>query len=391
MTSKPRVFDIRGQSLKLETEADVEPLLDGYDPKFIEEIYLGGNTIGVGASKAFAAFIDKTESLSIADLSNIFVGRLISEIPLALDHLCTSLLPKQTLTVIDLSDNAFGERSIAPLLPLLSHNRFQTLRLKNNGLGPAAGIRIANALRESAKLTKAEGKVSNLRTVICGQNRLENGSASAWAAAFEEHGTLEEVRMPQNGIRMAGIRELARGLKKNPNLRYLDLQDNTFTDDTDEGLSAVDAWADVLASLPALHTFNLSDCVLSHGGEIPSVLQKLASGSNPKLVDLRLQNNNLDASSVAVLADAISTHLFALKRLDLQDNDADEDDEVYDTLREALTARGGRLLVTEEDEEEEGEEEEEKEEEEKPATQTATAEEVLEKELGDLMGKVRLE
>ncbi|KIK16788.1 hypothetical protein PISMIDRAFT_15582, partial [Pisolithus microcarpus 441] len=91
------------------------------------------------------------------------------------------------------------------------------------------------------------------------------------------------------------------------------------------------------------------------------------------------------------LADAISTHLYALKRLDLQDNDADEDDEVYDTLREALTARGGRLLVTEEDEEEEGEEEEEKEEEEKPATQTAEAEEVLEKELGDLMGKVRLE
>ncbi|KAI6139392.1 hypothetical protein BKA82DRAFT_141344 [Pisolithus tinctorius] len=399
MSPNPRIFDIRGQSLKLETEADVEPLLKGYDPKYIEEIYLGGNTIGVDASKAFAAFIDKTESLRIADLSSIFIGRLISEIPLALTHLCTSLLPKQTLTLIDLSDNAFGERSIAPLLPLLTHNRFQTLRLKNNGLGPAAGIQIANALRESAKLTKAEGKVSNLRTVICGQNRLENGSASAWAAAFEEHGTLEEVRMPQNGIWMAGIRELARGLKKNPNLRYLDLQDNTFTDDTDEGLMAVDAWAETLASLPALGTLNLSDCVLSHDGEVPSVLQKLASGSNKRLVDLQLQNNNLDVSSVTVLADAISTHLSSLKRLDLQDNDADEDDEVYDTLREALTERGGRLLVTEEDEEEEraaieAAKEEEEEEEEKAAAAPTEVEVALEKEadeLANLMGKVHIQ
>lgn len=61
----PRVFDIRGRSLKLESAEDVSPLLEGHDPTIIEEIYLGGNTIGVDASKAFAAFIDKTQALRV--------------------------------------------------------------------------------------------------------------------------------------------------------------------------------------------------------------------------------------------------------------------------------------------------------------------------------------
>lgn len=62
------VFDIRGRSLKLESAEDVAPLLEGHDPAVIQEIYLGGNTIGVDASKAFAAFIDKTQALRVRDL-----------------------------------------------------------------------------------------------------------------------------------------------------------------------------------------------------------------------------------------------------------------------------------------------------------------------------------
>lgn len=61
----PRVFDIRGRSLKLDSAEDVSPLLEGHDPTIIEEIYLGGNTIGVDASKAFAAFIDKIQGLRV--------------------------------------------------------------------------------------------------------------------------------------------------------------------------------------------------------------------------------------------------------------------------------------------------------------------------------------
>lgn len=230
-------------------------------------------------------------TFQVADFADIFTGRLISEIPLALSAICDALKDTTSLVELNLSDNAFGGRSVDPIVPFLTHNRsFQVLKLNNNGLGPAGGVVLANALLESAKLSRAEGKKSNLRTVICGRNRLEDGSAAAWAEAFAAHGTLVNVRMPQNGIRMNGITALARGLAKCANLQYIDFQDNTFTEDG--AVTGLNAWTEALPSWFELQTLNLSDCVLSSEGEIPVLISALAEGSNPKLHTLQLQNNN---------------------------------------------------------------------------------------------------
>lgn len=295
--------------------------------------------------------------------------------------LCDALIDKSSLIEVNLSDNAFGGRSVDPIVPFLTQNRsFQILKLNNNGLGPAGGQVIANALLESAKLSKAEGKPSNLRTVICGRNRLEDGSALAWAEAFAAHGTLLEVRMPQNGIRMDGITALARGLVKCGNLQHIDLQDNTFTKEGE--LTGVEAWSNSLASWPDLHTLNLSDCVLSEEGEIPTLLTALAGGSNPKLHTLSLQNNNLETETFSLLASSISDGLKALKSLELQWNDIDEDDENLAKIGKSMKGRGGKLFVSDEDEEEEEEEEKE---EEKTPEHDSTAD-----ELADLLSKVEI-
>jgi len=286
------------------------------------------------------------------------------------------------------------------MVPFLTNNRsFQILRLNNNGLGPAGGVVIANALRESARLSKLEGKKSNLRVVICGRNRLENGSAEAWAEAFAEHGTLQEVRMVQNGIRMEGITHLARGLAKNPGIQHIDLQDNTFT--VDGELSGVEAWTESLASWPELHTLNLSDCVLSADGEVPSLIESLAKGSNPMLHTLQLQNNNLETASFEVLAGAISEGLRSLMALELQWNDVEEDDEHLENLSLSLKQRGGKLFASDEEDEEE---EEKKEQEEEEAEEVAKEKEEEEKkaiapekptrdiadELADLLSKAEI-
>ncbi|RUS14724.1 hypothetical protein BC938DRAFT_477259 [Jimgerdemannia flammicorona] len=112
---------------------------------------------------------------------------------------------------------------------MLLARSLQILRLNNNGLGVGGGTMIAKVLLANAEKAHADNRVSSLRTIICGRNRLEDGSSEALANAFAAHGTLVEVCMPQNGIRSDGIRHLTRGLFKNPNLRVLDLQDNTFT------------------------------------------------------------------------------------------------------------------------------------------------------------------
>ena len=303
---------------------------------------------------------------------------MISEIPQALSAICDALKDKTSLVEINLSDNAFGGRSVDPMVPFLTHNRsFQILRLNNNGLGPAGGQVIANALLASAKLSKAEGKKSNLKTVICGRNRLENGSASEWAEAFAEHGTLVEVRMVQNGIRMDGITSIAKGLAKCPDIEYIDLQDNTFT--VDGELTGVEAWAEALASWPKLHTLNLSDCVLSAEGEVPEIINALSLGSNPNLHTLQLQNNNLETRTFAVLAGAVSEGLQNLKTLELQWNDVEEDDENLENIALSLKQRGGKLFASDEEEEEEEIEEEEGKEEEEEGKE-AEAEEKAEEE-----------
>jgi Ran GTPase-activating protein 1 len=295
-------------------------------------------------------------SLQVADFADIFTGRLITEIPKALSALCDSLIDKEHLIEVNLSDNAFGGRSVDPIVPFLSRNpSFQILRLNNNGLGPEGGTVIADALRDNAAVRKAipAEKRSSLRIFVCGRNRLEDGSASAWAEAFAAHGTLVEVRMPQNGIRMAGSAALAEGLAKNPGLELLDLQDNTLSQPGDQ------AFANALPSWPGLHTLNFSDCVLSEGGEIPQVIEALAKGSNPQLRTLQLQNDNLEDGTVAVLAQAIGTHLKAVTRIEFQENDADEENAGIETLRENLLVRGGKFLFSDEEEEEEEEEEDE--------------------------------
>ncbi|KAH9948865.1 hypothetical protein B0H21DRAFT_805105 [Amylocystis lapponica] len=381
-----QIFTLDGKGLKLNTKTDIEPYLKDV-PTTIEEIHLGGNTIGVEAAQTLAEFLSKTTALKIADFADIFTGRLISEIPQALSALCDALIPKTTLVEINLSDNAFGGRSVDPMVPFLTQNRaVQVIKLNNNGLGPAGGATIANALLRSAELSKAAGTPSNLRTVICGRNRLEDGSAPAWAAAFAAHGGLVEVRMPQNGIRMAGAAALAHGLASCKGLAHLDMQDNTFGE---EGATAM---AQALRAWPGLRTLNLSDCVLAEEGAVSSVVEALAAGSNPKLEVLQLQNNNLEVQSFALLAEGIEVHLPVLKTLEIQWNEVEEDDDGIQALTGALQKRGGKLVTDDEDEEEEeeAEEEAEKEAEEKEEPKAPTATDKAADDLADLLGKVEI-
>lgn len=281
------------------------------------------------------------------------------------------------------------------MVPFLTNNRaFQTLKLTNNGLGPAGGAIIAAALHESAKLSKAEGKPSNLRAVICGRNRLEDGSATVWADAFAAHGTLVDVRMPQNGIRMDGIAALAKGLSQCPGLQHVDLEDNAFrAESANEG---VQAWADALSSWPELLTLNLSDCVLSESGtdEVPSIIEALATRSNSKLQTLKLQNNNLGPQTFALLAKHISKGLLSVKALELQWNDSEEDDEDLETIGQSLKLRGGKLFVSDEDDEEdEGDVDDEEEVKGTPAVEPEEQKGASDKAtdaLADLMGGVHI-
>ncbi|KAF2158010.1 RNI-like protein [Myriangium duriaei CBS 260.36] len=349
-----KVFSLENKSLKLDSAADIEqhiqPLKDDAD---VEEVRFQGNTLGVEACAALAKVLETKKSIQNANLADIFTSRLLSEIPPSLSSLLTSSLSLPKLFTINLSDNAFGLNTVEPLRPFLSqHVPLQHLILNNNGLGPAAGTLVAEALTQLAerksqarKDSKDDKAVPELETVVCGRNRLEAGSMAAWVKAYGANTGVRHVRMVQNGIRPDGIVPLLRdGLSRCNKLETLDLQDNTFTASGSKALAdAINAGA-----WPELKELAVGDCLLSARGGV-AVLTALAQGKCPKLEVLKLQYNEIDAKGVKALADGLKT-MPALRKVELNGNKFGEEDAGAEKIRETLEER--REAAGEEEDEE---------------------------------------
>ena len=114
-----------------------------------------------------------------------------------------------------------GADNIGPLIrgcPTL-----KTLVLNNTGVGTAGGESIGKSLMAA---WEASGGSFQLETFILGRSRLEDPGCISISAALGKIGTLREIRMPQNGIQVRGIKALARALRTNPHMRVLELADN---------------------------------------------------------------------------------------------------------------------------------------------------------------------
>ncbi|KAI0599316.1 hypothetical protein F4775DRAFT_550821 [Biscogniauxia sp. FL1348] len=343
MASPSKVFSLEGKALKLDTAADLEahigPLRAMDD---VEEVRVLGNTLGVEACKLLGEVLATKKTLKVANLADIFTGRLLNEIPEALSSLLTSILNLPNLRTINLNDNAFGLNTQAPLIAFLSsHIPLQHLYLNNNGLGPDAGANVANALSElhvkKENARKAGQDVPHLETVICGRNRLESGSMQAWAKTFRLHNKIKEIKMIQNGIRPDGMTLLLReGLNHATQLEILDLEDNTLTADGARTL------AEVVPLWTNIQELGLGDSLLSAKGGI-FLANALSKGQNKQLEILRLQYNEIKTAGLKRLAEAAKDMLPALKRIELNGNKFSEDDESILALQELLEARKEKL------------------------------------------------
>ncbi|KAH9883731.1 RNI-like protein [Xylariomycetidae sp. FL2044] len=342
MAAPGKVFSLEGKGLKFDTAQDLDahiaPLRNMDD---VEEVRMLGNTLGVEACKLLGQVLATKKHLKVANLADIFTGRLLNEIPDALSSLLNAILNLPNLCTINLNDNAFGLNTQAPLIDFLSsHIPLQHLYLNNNGLGPHAGINIANALSQlhgkKEEARKAGQNVPHLETVICGRNRLENGSMLAWAETFRLHNKVREVKMVQNGIRQEGIAQLlSTGLNNTSQIKVLDLQDNTFTIKGARALaSVVPVWSDI-------QELGIGDSLLGAKGGV-LLAEALARGQNKRLAILRLQYNDITSAGVKALAAAAKDALPALRRIELNGNKFEEGDESILVLQDLLEARKGK-------------------------------------------------
>ncbi|RMZ87033.1 hypothetical protein DV736_g5737, partial [Chaetothyriales sp. CBS 134916] len=337
-------FSLAGRGLKLDSKEDVEKHVQSLkESSTVKHIDLSGNTFGVEASVALASILSTKPSLQSADLHDIFTSRLLGEIPRALSSLLTALLQCPNLHTVDLSDNAFGLNTKDPLVDFLSkHIPLKHLVLNNNGMGPIAGTAIAEALTtlaEKKAAARKDGKEGPLlESIVCGRNRLENGSMAAWAKAYDAHKSgIKSVKMTQNGIRPEGISLLiSAGLSKCTNIEVCDLQDNTFTFAGSVVLSKA------LLGWPNLKELGLSDDYLGGRGSV-KVFQALESGKNKNIEILKLEYNDITPAGLQTLLKAAKDGLPRLRRIELNGNKFDEDDPAIEKLSELLSERKEEL------------------------------------------------
>ncbi|KAJ1989167.1 Ran GAP Rna1 [Dimargaris cristalligena] len=323
------IYSLEGKGLKLTTPADIEPYLAEIKAiPTLELLQLNGNTIGPEAARALADTLKTKNSLKVAQLYDIFTGRLKEDVKEAVKVLCDALVDMPHLVELNLSDNAFGPIGAESMFHFLVHSpALQTLKVNNNGLGIQGGRLIAKALLERQERFTAEGRPSTMRCLIAGRNRLENGSSKALANAFAAHGTFTDVRMPQNGIRSEGVRNLCLGLTHCPNLTTLDLQDNTFV------ASGSLVLAEALASWPQLTHLNLGDCLLGPKGGL-AVAAELAK-LQPNLQELHLGYNEMEQNAALVLSQAVVA-MESLKTLDINGNRFDPECDAVTLIKAAL-------------------------------------------------------
>lgn len=98
-------------------------------------------------------------------------------------------------------------------------------------------------------------------------------------------GSLEEVVMPQNGIYHEGISALSDAFSNNPNLRILNMNDNTFTE---KGAKAL---ANALPKMQKLTVLNLGDCLLKTQGA--ELIAKALTDGHSDLEELYLDSNEI--------------------------------------------------------------------------------------------------
>uniref|UniRef100_A0A671TZA8 Ran GTPase activating protein 1b n=1 Tax=Sparus aurata TaxID=8175 RepID=A0A671TZA8_SPAAU len=342
--SKTHVGDgelsFKGLGLKLDNAASVEELVRDIEQyQGLRALRLEGNTLGVDAARAIAKALENKDLLQRCYWSDMFTGRLRSEIPTALRSLGSALMSSGArLTELDLSDNAFGPdgvKGIEQLLKSPSCHRLRELKLNNCGMGIGGGKILAEALIECHRQSSAHGAPLKLRVFIAGRNRLENEGARALAKAFQVIGSLEEVHMPQNGINYAGVMALASAMRHNPELRVLNFNDNTFTK---RGTLAM---AQALRHLRNVQVINFGDCLVRSEGAIA-----LAAGLReglPILKELNLSFGEITEAAALVVAQAVMDKPH-MEKVDLNGMHADfpfgffkpddEDDEEDDDDRE---------------------------------------------------------
>jgi Ran GTPase-activating protein 1 len=135
------------------------------------------------------------------------------------------------------------------------------------------------------------GRKPALEEFCAGRNRLEDMGAAALGHLFGEMKSLKKVALPQNRINAEGFMALFAGLEQNPDLQWIEVNDNCLSDE-----SAFTSLSRTVGCLQYLSVLNIGDSLLGDAGAL--LLLLALHSSNPHLLQLNLQYNELKSEAV---------------------------------------------------------------------------------------------
>lgn len=282
------------------------------DHPALEQLEIGNNPL-TNASIPHLVEITKNPHLKFLSLSNAQLTD-ISAFTLALEE-------NTTLSILELSGNAFGNAGAVALSNMLENNKkIARIKLRNNDISDAAVSRII--LREETKVVDISGNqlsVDQLDQIVnafgatvqtkivhlFAKNELEQTNGG-----YDDNQSLREEKCKLNN-KLNAIKKRNGLLSEKHNKRKLDLKNSYIT------VNHIDAIIDCLKNNPQINELNLSGNNLGDDAVIKLIggIQK----ENLNIFDLNLANNQISSEGARVIGDFLKNHA-NLVNLDLSAN-----------------------------------------------------------------------
>uniref|UniRef100_A0AAY5L9H0 Ran-GTPase activating protein 1 C-terminal domain-containing protein n=1 Tax=Esox lucius TaxID=8010 RepID=A0AAY5L9H0_ESOLU len=211
----------KGRGLKLDTAESVKELVGEIEEyQGLRALRLEGNTLGVEAARAIAKALESKDQLQSCHWSDMFTGRLRSEIPNALRSLGSALMTAGArLTELDLSDNAFGPDGVKSIETLLKSSACHSLR--------EGALAMAQALRH----------LRSVQVINFGDCLVRSEGAIAISAVLREGlPILKELNLSFGEITEAAALVVAQAVQDKPHMEKLDLNGNCLGEEGCEAL-----------------------------------------------------------------------------------------------------------------------------------------------------------
>ncbi|KAI9908173.1 hypothetical protein PsorP6_004423 [Peronosclerospora sorghi] len=286
-------------------------------PPLFTHITLRNKSYTLEAARVIAAFFSRLEvrgafkQLTSVDFADMIAGRPENEALQVLATLCDALSSIKTLTRIDLSDNALGEKGVRACFGLLQdQEQLQHIFFCNNGISAAA----AGVIVEEVLLFRGLDTPTKLETFHFYNNMSGDGGAIALAKLLPLSPALKNLRFSATRAQRAGSLAFATALASLKQLEKLDLSDNTFKT---QGAKAI---ALAVKTMPNLMEINFRDAALEDDGVV-AIADALREGGAAKILTaLDISGNDLTAKSMSVLGRMLHVS-DALRVLQVEENE----------------------------------------------------------------------